>query len=78
MNQKTYDILAWGGRILLPAFSVLYATLGKIWGLPYTAEIPATATALAVFINTCLKVNSDKYFGEHTIIENLDDGVGEE
>lgn len=78
MNNKTYDILAWIGRILLPALAVLYGTVGKIWGLPYVQEVPATITAIALFINTCLKIDSDKFFEGKAIVDDLDNGVGEE
>lgn len=78
MNSKIYDALAWIGRILLPAVAVLYGTVGKIWSLPYINEIPATITAVALFINTCLKIDSDKFFTGKVIVDDLDNGVGEE
>lgn len=62
MEKKTYDILAFIGRQLLVALATLYATLGKIWNLPYTVEIPATLSAVAFFINTLLKKDSDEFF----------------
>lgn len=67
--KNIYDILAWLGRIGLPALSVLYATLGKIWSLPYTEQIPLTITAIAVFINALLGINSKAYFEEHDIVK---------
>lgn len=73
MSDKTYDTLCWIGRILLPALSVLYATVGKLWNLPYLAEIPATITAVAVFINAILKKQSDDYFEDKSIVENPTD-----
>ena len=30
LSNETYDILAFIGRVVLPALSVLYATLGEI------------------------------------------------
>lgn len=68
MNNQTYNTFAWIGRILLPAAAVLYTTIGKVWGLPYVTEIPATLTALAVFINAILKHASDIYFEDKTIV----------
>lgn len=61
-NNKVYDVLAWIGKIVLPALSVLYATLGEIWHLPYTKEIPLTITALALFLNTILGISSINYY----------------
>ena len=73
MNNKTYDALAWIGRILLPALAVLYATLGKLWELPYINEIPATITAVAVFINAILKHSSDTFFEDKEIVKSVNE-----
>ena len=73
MTNKTYDTLAWTGRILLPATAVLYTTVGKIWGLPYTAEIPATITAVALFINAVLKKQSDDYFEDKEVVKSVNE-----
>lgn len=73
MNNKTYDAFAWIGRILLPALAVLYTTVGKLWNLPYINEIPATMTAIAVFINAILKANSDKFFEDKEIVQSVDE-----
>ena len=64
LNNKTYDILAWIGRIVLPSLSVLYATLGKIWNLPYTEQIPLTITAIDVFLNALLGISANSYYKE--------------
>ena len=69
MNSNVFDLLAFCGRLLLPSLSVLYASLGEVWGLPFTKEIPLTLSALAVFVNSLLKIDSMKYFDEHEIIE---------
>ena len=63
-ENDTYDVLAWIGRIVLPSLSVLYATLGKIWNLPYTEQIPLTITALDVFLNALLGISSANYYKE--------------
>lgn len=64
LSNKTYDILAWIGKIVLPALSVLYATLGKIWNLPYTEQIPLTIMAIDVFLNSLLGISSANYYKE--------------
>lgn len=78
LSNRTYDILAWIGRIVLPALSVLYATLGKIWGLPFTEQIPLTITALDVFLNALLGISSNNYYKENakeeTIADQLEKG----
>lgn len=70
IDEKTYQVLAWIGRIFLPALSVLYSTLGKVWHLPYTEEIPLTIMALDVFLNALLGISSKQYFDEHDIVPN--------
>ncbi len=62
LSNKTYDICAFIGRVVLPALSVLYATLGEIWHLPYTKEIPLTITAFDLFLNTLLGISSNNYY----------------
>jgi len=73
MSNKTYDTFAWIGRILLPALAVLYATLGKLWNLPYINEVPATITAIAVFINAILKHSSDTFFEDKEIVKSVNE-----
>ena len=64
LNDKLYDILCWIGRIVMPSLAVLYTTLGDIWGLPYTSEIPATIMGLDVFLNALLGISSNDYYKE--------------
>ena len=64
LNDKTYDILCWFGRIVMPSLAVLYTTLGDIWGLPYTSEIPATIMGLDVFLNALLGISANTYYKE--------------
>lgn len=74
MKQNIYDFWTQMGRRYLPAASVLYAAIAKIWGLPFGVEIPATLTAVAVFINEVLKRDSDKFFETHDIIDTTYEG----
>lgn len=61
MDDKLYDVLKYVGRIVLPALAVLYTTIGEIWNLPYTTEIPATIMAVDVFLNALLEIESANY-----------------
>lgn len=61
MTNKTYDILKELALTILPAMAVLYATLGKIWGLPYVSELPATIMAIDTFLGVCLHISSAEY-----------------
>ena len=64
MTNKTYDILKEIALTILPALAVLYATLGKIWGLPYVSEVPATIMAIDTFLGVCLHISSAEYHKE--------------
>ena len=64
LSNKTYDCLAFIGRVVLPALSVLYATLGDIWHLPFTKEIPLTITAIDLFLNSLLGISSNNYYNK--------------
>ena len=64
MSNNTYDILKKVALIILPALATLWLTVGKIWNLPYTTEIGATVTAVAVFLGACLEVSSKNYWTE--------------
>lgn len=61
MSNKVYDILKEIALTILPAISVLYATLGKIWGLPYVGEILATIMAIDTFLGVCLHISNTEY-----------------
>ena len=61
MTNKTYDILKELALTILPAVAVLYATLGKIWGLPYVSELPATIMAIDTFLGVCLHISNSEY-----------------
>lgn len=61
MNNKTYDILKWVALCALPAFCALYATIGEIWGIPYSAQVVSTIAAVDAFLGAVLGVSSIKY-----------------
>lgn len=61
MSDKVYDILKWVSIIVLPALSTLYATLGNIWSLPLSNEIPQTITAIGVFLGAVLMISNYNY-----------------
>ena len=64
MSNETYDILKEIALTILPAVAVLYATLGKIWGLPYVSKVPATIMAIDAFLGVCLHISSAEYHKE--------------
>ena len=62
MSNSTYDRLKWVALAFCPALEVLVLTIGKIWSLPYYAEIGATIAAIGLFIAACLGVASKNYY----------------
>ena len=64
ISDRTYNILKWVGLALCPALEVLVLTVGKIWYLPYYAEVGATIAAIGVFIAAVIGVTSSNYYAE--------------
>ncbi len=64
MNEKAYQVLKWTVILLIPATSVLYASLGKIWGFPYVDQITGTLMALQVFLGTIFGISCATYTPE--------------
>lgn len=68
MSNKTYDILKWIQRLLLPALSTLYLALGSIWQgiipLPYPEQVAATVMAVDTFLGVVLGLSSARYYAE--------------
>ena len=71
MSDKTYDILKWIQRLLLPALATLYLALGSIWKdiiyLPYPEQVAATITAIDTFLGVILGISSANYYKGATI-----------
>ena len=57
LPDKVYDILKWIVIIVLPALSVLYGTVAKIWNLPFPTEIPLTINAVDLFIGALIGIS---------------------
>lgn len=64
ISNKLYDFMKMLCSVYLPALSVFYAAIAKIWGLPFPVEICGTLAAAAVFIGAVIKKSSDNYWNE--------------
>lgn len=64
ISDRTYNILKWVGLALCPALEVLVLTVGKIWYLPYYAEVGATIAAIGVFLAAIIGVTSSNYYAQ--------------
>lgn len=60
-SNKTYDILKWIARYLLPALGTFYFALAGIWGLPYGEQIIGTISAIETFLGILLGISTAKY-----------------
>lgn len=61
LDNKVYDVLKWVALVVLPAIATLYTALAGVWGLPFAEEIPATITAVDLFIGALLGVSTAQY-----------------
>ena len=74
LKDTTYDFLKWFALVALPATNVLILTVGKIWGLPYYAEIGATVAAIGLFIAALIGV-STKTYNDFVKLQNAEEPV---
>ena len=65
LSNKLYDILKDVTTIVLPAISIFYVAMSKIWGWPYPAEISGTIAAAITFLGSLLKISTNKYNAEN-------------
>lgn len=67
LSNQTYDILKEIALTILPALATLYAVVGKIWGLPYVTEIPATIMAIDTAMGAILHISTMNYQEENHV-----------
>lgn len=70
LSDSAYDRLKWITTIFLPAAGTLYFALSSIWGFPYAEQILGTVTALITFLSAILKISSNNYEGDGTLVIN--------
>lgn len=61
LPDKLYDVLKWLCILGLPALSAMYSRIAAIWGLPFAEQIPATISAVGLFLGTVLGISSAEY-----------------
>lgn len=61
MNSDVYNALKWIAQVVLPAASVAYVALAKIWGLPFYDLVPSVVAAVVVFLSTSLQFSNTQY-----------------
>lgn len=74
MSNRVYDVLAFCGRVVLPAIGTLYFALAGIWGFPYGEQIVGTIAAVTAFLNTVLQISKVQYDkGIEECSDNMED-----
>jgi hypothetical protein len=61
LTSKFYDILKSIAMIYLPAATTLYFAVASIWGIPDTANVIGTMTAVDAFLGAILGISSKGY-----------------
>ena len=61
LSDGVYTFLKWLGLIALPALATFYGVIGKVWDIPYTAEVVTTITAVATLIGALIGVSTVNY-----------------
>ena len=77
LSNRTYDILKWIASYLLPGLTTFWLAVGKIWNIPFTAEIGATMAAVDVFMHTVLGISKKNYEGEAELVVDGNGNVSE-
>ena len=61
LPDNVYRFLKWTALIALPALATFYGIVGKVWEIPFTAEVVTTISAAAAFIGTLIGVSTVAY-----------------
>lgn len=72
INDNLFDVLAWIGRIFLPALAVFITTLGAELGLSDAETIAKVVMATDVFLNALLQQSSVTYYKEQVTDKAVD------
>lgn len=59
-NNKLYDIFK-NLALLMPILTTMYGVIGKVWHIPYTAEIVITLGAINSGLASIVKISNKKY-----------------
>lgn len=67
-SDKVYQILNYC-RLIIPAISAFYFTMAKLWNFDHVNEVCGTLAAIAVLLETVLKITTANY---NKAMENSD------
>lgn len=69
--KKLYDVLTCV-KIVLAVLIPLMIGLDKVWNIPYGYQIIQTLTVVEAAIISFLKLDSNEYFSDKSVIESAD------
>ena len=75
LSNKTYDVMKWVARYLLPALGTLYFALAAIWGFPFGEQIVGTITAVDTFLGVILGISTATY--NKKFVESIEEVIEE-
>ena len=58
--EKVYNILNYC-RLIIPAVSTFYFTMAKLWQFDHTTEVCGTLAAVAVLLESAMKITTANY-----------------
>lgn len=61
LSNKLYDVLKWVVLIVIPALTVCYCALAKVWAWPYADEIAKTSAAICTMLGAILGISTAQY-----------------
>lgn len=61
ISDKTYTILEWVARVLLPALGTLYGAVGALWGVPNVGAVVGTIVAVDAFLGVFIGLAQKAY-----------------
>ena len=61
LSDNVYNTLKYIVIIFMPAISVLYVSLGTIWGWPFVNQVRDTLDAVQMFLASALMVSAAEY-----------------
>jgi len=61
LTNKLYELLKWLALVLLPAISMLYLALSKVWGFPYSEQVVGSIAAFVLFLGAVLGISTYTY-----------------
>lgn len=61
MSGPVYETVKWLVQVALPALSVAYVAMAKVWGWPASESVPAVVSAVVLFLSTVLQFSTANY-----------------